>query len=222
MELINEEQKFPFVMTCILTALVVAFAFFFTRLVDPAPAVKNLTYWYMARAAGFTSYILLSIAVVLGASTSRSLWDRWRLRRFVTQMHQYFAILVFPFLFFHLWGLHQDTSIPFHWPNLLVPFIQTYRPIPAGLGVLTLYGWLLLIVTSYLRERITVGIWRKIHYLSIPMFVAVTIHGILTGTDSRQHWAVGIYIIPSVLFVLLMLRGRGRSPIPRLEKTSAR
>lgn len=222
MELIHEEQRFPFVLTLILSAIVVAFAFFFTHLVNPEPAAKNLTYWYMARSAGLTAYILLALAVLLGASTTRSLWDRWRLRKFVTQIHQYCALLVLPFLFFHLWGLHQDTSIVFNLPNLLIPFFQTYRPIPAGLGVLTLYGWLLIVATSYLRERITVGVWRSIHYISIPMFIAVTIHGLLTGTDTRRHWALAIYIIPSALFVLLMLRGRSRSTGSRLEKAPAR
>lgn len=213
MELINEEQKFPFFLACLLTFIVVAFAFFFTHLVEPNRLSQNLFYWYMARAAGFTAYLLLALAVLFGASSSSGIWDRWKIRKLITQMHQYAALLVFPFLFFHLWGLHQDTTIPYHWMNLLIPFQQTYRPIQTGFGVLTLYGWILLIGTSYIREKISVKVWRYIHYASFPMFILVTLHGLFTGTDSNRVWAMLIYIIPSVLFVLLVLqRRRKKSP----------
>lgn len=166
--------------------------------------MANTFYWYMARSAGFTSYAMLSLTVLLGLSSSIGLWDKLRLRRFMTQMHQYTALLVLPFLFFHLWGLNQDTTIPFTWETLLVPFLGQYRQFWTGLGILTLYGWILIVVSSYLRERIGTRMWRAIHLVSIPMFIAVTVHGLMVGTDSKSVLAVLIYALPSALFVGLV------------------
>ena len=215
MQLMNERQRFPFVVVCIVAAIVIGIAFLTTHFVDPAPAVANKTYWYLERSAGFTSYGLLSLAVLLGASSSSAFWDKWNMRKLMTQMHQYASLLVLPFLFFHLWGLHMDKSIPFHIPQLLIPFISSYRAIPTGLGVLTLYAWALLIISSYFREKIGLNTWRTIHFLSFPMFIAVTFHGLLSGTDSSKHWATLVYAIPSGLFVIfLAMRMRKRKTVP--------
>lgn len=218
MQLMNERQRFPFAVACVVAAIVIGIAFLTTHFVDPAPAVANKTYWYLERSAGFTSYGLLSITVLLGVSSSSSFWDKWTMRKLMTQMHQYAALLVFPFLFFHLWGLYMDKSISFRITQLLVPFTSSYRAMPTGLGVLTLYAWLLLIISSYFREKIGLKTWRTIHILSFPMFIAVTFHGFLSGTDSSKHWAILVYLIPTVLFViflLMRLRKSRKKPVQR-------
>jgi methionine sulfoxide reductase heme-binding subunit len=205
-ELLNERQRFPYTFALALAFFIILGSYVAVHVTHPSQAATNKFYWYMARSAGFTSYCLLSMSVLLGVSTTSSMWDKWKLRKLMTQMHQYAALLVFPFLFFHLWGLSQDTSVPFHLLSLLVPFEAKYRPVYTGLGVLTLYGWLLLIVTSYLREKLSVRVWRMIHFASFPMFIAVTIHGLMTGSDSAQHWAMVMYFVPTVLFVILVVR----------------
>lgn len=206
MELVNETQRPPLALVFVMTFIIIAGAYLTTRMIDPAPALANKFYWYMARSAGITAYSLLSITVLLGISASSSIWDKLRLRKFATQMHQFSALLIMPFLFFHLWGLHQDTSVPFTWLTILVPFTDKYRPLFTGFGILTLYGFVLLIGTSYFREKIGVKVWRSIHYASFPMFLLVTLHGIFSGTDSKSEWAILIYTIPTILFVGLGLK----------------
>lgn len=204
MQLMNERQRFPFAISCGVTAMIIGIAVLTTHFVDPAPALANKTYWYLSRSAAFTSYALLSLTVLLGVSSSSAIWDKLNMRKLMTQMHQYVSLLVFPFLFFHLWGLYMDKSVPFGISNLLVPFTASYRAISTGLGVLTLYAWILLIISSYFREKIGVKAWRMIHMLSFPMFIAVTLHGLLTGTDSSKLWAKLIYLVPTVVFVIFL------------------
>lgn len=204
MQLINERQRFPFVMAYIVTVFVIGIAFLATHLVDPTPALANTNYWYIARSAGFTSYGLLSLAVLLGVSSSNAFWDRWNMRKLMTHMHQYASLLVFPFLFFHLWGLYMDKTIPFKIFQFVVPFTSPYRSIPTALGLLSIYAWIVLIISSYFQEKIGVKAWRTLHVLSFPTFVAVTFHGLFTGTDSGHPWALLIYIIPSTLFVIFL------------------
>lgn len=219
MELINEKQRFPFAFACVLAALIIGGSYLITTFVSPAPAAANRMYWYMTRAAGFTAYGLLSVSVLLGLSTTSKLWDKLKVRKLMTQMHQYTALLVVPFLCFHIYGLHQDTTIPFPWGSVILPFTASYRPFSTGLGVLTMYGWILIVVSSYIRERISVQTWRKIHYISLPMFVGVTLHGILTGSDSNAGWAELVYLVPTALFVVLLItRMRSTSQVKERRK----
>ncbi|GMA56884.1 ferric reductase like protein [Alicyclobacillus sacchari] len=203
MQLIVKPQRLPFVYTWVAVAAVIAGSYALVFLTDPAPASANRMHWYVARASGMTSYILLAIAVLLGASSSTGLWDRWKLRKLTTQLHQFSALLVFPFLFFHLWGLHADTSVPFPLPSLFIPLHASYRPMAVGLGILVMYGWVLLIVTSYFREKLNAKVWRTIHILAFPMFIGVTLHGLLSGTDTGKPWATLVYAIPCALFLLV-------------------
>ncbi|GMA62858.1 ferric reductase-like transmembrane domain-containing protein [Alicyclobacillus fastidiosus] len=206
MQLINEQQRFPFIYTCVIVGIVIAGANVVTHVINPAPANANQLYWYMARSSGFTSYGLLSLAVLLGASSSSGVWDRLKLRKLMTQVHQYASLLVFPFLFFHLWGVYSDKSVLFTWASILVPFIDTYRVVPIGLGILVLYGWILLIVTSYFREKIGVKVWRGIHMAAFPMFILVTLHSLLSGSDTGKLWSSLVYLVPSVLFVIILFK----------------
>lgn len=209
MELITEDQRPPFLFACLITLVTVVASYFMARYLAPSATVANLWYWYMARSAGFTAYGMLAAAVLLGLTNSTGFWDAWRLRKLMNQMHQYLSLLVFPFLFFHLWGLHQDTTVPFGWVSLFAPFVTRYRPIPIGLGILTLYGWTALILTSYIREKIGVKWWRGIHYGAFPMFVGVSLHGIFAGTDTSKPWSIVIYLVPLALFALLVRRRLG-------------
>ena len=62
----------------------------------------------------------------------------------------------------------------------------------------------------------SVKIWRTIHYASFPMFILVTLHGLLTGTDSPRLWAETIYLIPTILFIVLVMqriRSNNKKPI---------
>jgi sulfoxide reductase heme-binding subunit YedZ len=205
-ELLTERQRFPFGVTFMLTFFIIVGSYTAIHVMNPGQATANKFYWYMARSAGFTSYCLLSLSVLLGVSTTSALWDKWKLRKLMTQMHQYAALLVLPFLLFHLWGLYQDTTVPFGVLSLLIAFLAKYRPFYTGLGVLTLYGWILLVITSYLREKMSAKVWRTIHYASFPMFIFATMHGLFTGTDSPHLWAAAIYLVPTILFIVLVLK----------------
>lgn len=218
MQLINERQRFPLILAFIIAASVVGFSFFTTKVLNPPAATANTTYWYLERSAGFTSYGLLSIAVLLGASSSLSFWDRWNMRKLMTQMHQYASLLVFPFLFCHLFGLYMDKSVPTTIKNLLIPFTDNYRMIPVAFGILALYAWVMLIASSYFREKIGVRVWRTIHIISFPMFLSVTFHGVFSGTDSNKPWALFIYLFPTTLFVILCVKRMKKNRYKEVKK----
>jgi len=206
MELVDERQAFPLALTGILTFFLMAATYGLFFLFGTGQSSANTLYWYIARAAGFTGYELLALAAILGVSTSSAMWDRWKARWLLTQMHQLVSLMVIPFIILHLWALHQDTSVPFLWRDFVIPFRSHYRTFATGLGVLGVYGVAILVLSSYVRKKIGVKLWRTIHYLSFPLFLLVSIHGFMSGTDSSQPWALWMYVIPCVIFTVLSIR----------------
>jgi sulfoxide reductase heme-binding subunit YedZ len=192
---------YPLAGAVLFLLVVIAASYAWVVVMFPPEKEKNEIFWYMARAAGFTAYELLAFTALLGLTSSAGVWDRWKVRRLVTQWHQFASSLVIAFLVLHLWGLHEDKTIPFPWSKLLVPFSASYRPLYTGFGALALYGLAVLLVTSYLRPHIGSRVWRTVHFLSIPVFVLVTLHGLLSGTDAASVWAAWMYVVPAALFV---------------------
>lgn len=209
MQLMARPQRWPLLYTWIVILGIVFASYALTALTNPAPASANRIHWYMARSAGMTAYLLLALTAFLGVTTASGAWDKLKLRKLVTQLHQFSALLMLPFVFFHLWGLYEDRTVPFSIPALLIPFADRYRPAAVALGILSLYTWVLLVITSYFRERLNATAWRRIHMLAFPMFAAVTLHGLLAGTDSHTAWAKLVYAVPSaVIFAASVTRWR--------------
>ena len=171
-------------------------------------ATADPTLWYFTRAAAVAAYIFLTLTVTLGlvrsmlrSGRARSPWLFW----LSDETHQFLAVLMAGFVAIHLLALLFDPLIPFSLANLLVPLDEPYRPVAAGLGVLSLYGLGLVLLTSWGRKRLSHGAWRTLHFLSFPTFVLVTLHGILAGTDTSQPWMLLLYLGAGALFGFLVV-----------------
>ncbi|QQE77813.1 ferric reductase-like transmembrane domain-containing protein [Alicyclobacillus sp. SO9] len=206
MDVIDERQTTPLMLSIVFVTLIALFSFAYVRVAGLAPAQADLRFWYMARASGLIAYVLLSLTVLLGATGKAAIWDGLRARRVVTLVHQFSSLLLIPFLALHLLGLHADTSVPFSWRQMLVPGTATYRVAATAVGTIGFYGIVLILLSSVLRRKQWIGIWRFIHYLTFPVFVLVTIHGIWAGTDAHQAWALLVYFAAGTAFVITLLR----------------
>lgn len=159
--------------------------------------------WYVTRAAGICAYVLLACATALGLlqSLARALAVRagWAL----AELHQFVALLAGAFVALHLLALALDPFLHFSVPNLLLPVAEPYRPFQVALGVLGMYALVVVLVSSWLRAKMTYAVWRGLHTISFALFALVSAHGLLAGTDTSQPWMEGIYFaaIAAVLFL---------------------
>lgn len=57
-------------------------------------------------------------------------------------------------------------------------------------------GWLFALVAAsfWLRKRIGVRAWRRLHWITYALFALATVHGLAAGTDTAQPWARGLYL----------------------------
>lgn len=181
-------------------------------------ATANPFLWYVTRAAATSAYITLSVTVILGLLRSLARVSRLRNTRalwLLDELHPYLAVLTAALVAFHLLSLIFDPLIPFSLLNLALPLDQPYRPVPVDLGVLALYGLLVVWLSSWMKRRITHASWRALHYTSFVVFLLVTFHGIFAGSDSAEPWMRLLYLgISGVVTVLVLARIFWPAPRP--------
>ncbi len=159
--------------------------------------------WYVTRAAASSSYITLTLLVILGLERSMTRLNGGRVAWWLDETHQFLALLTAGLIGLHLISLLLDALIPFSVTNLLIPVAEPYRPFAVGVGVVTMYGMAAVLVSSWLRRRLGHAKWRLIHYLSFAVFAGVTLHGVLAGSDSSQPWMIFVYVASAISVGLL-------------------
>ena len=162
------------------------------------------TTWYITRAAGLTSYLLLWLSVAWGLAVSTKILDNLLHRSFTYDFHEFLSLAALGFILLHIGVLFFDSYMPYNLAQVLVPFLSPYRPLWVGIGVIGLYLSLLVTVTFYLRGRIGMQAFRSIHVLSLVAYLGVTLHGLLSGTDTSLISVLGLYAGTFLVVVFLL------------------
>ena len=161
--------------------------------------------WTTARAGGITAYVLLSLAVVLGLALSMR-WQHPRWPRLITnELHNYLMLLSFVFIGVHSLAVLLDPFTKFTLQDVLVPLAATYRTVWLSLGIVASYLAIAIWISTLLRPHIGYAIWRKMHMLTFLVYLASTIHGIGTGSDTRTTWGIALYGGSTLAVGLLLL-----------------
>jgi predicted ferric reductase len=99
----------------------------------------------------------------------------------------------------HVGFLLIDSYISLQWFEVLIPFNSDYKPLPMALGALSLYFLIITIVTSKARKKIGYQKWRKLHALNPILYIFVTMHGLLIGTDIQAAVLAAVNILPIII-----------------------
>ena len=150
------------------------------------------TFWLLARAGGFTAYLLLTLSVLAGL-VLKSRPFRALKPSVVTDLHRLLALLGLGALAGHAVALVLDKTVHVSLADLFVPGLVGYRPVWTSLGVLAAELMILVYASFSLRKRIGTRNWRRLHWATYAIFAAATAHGIGAGTDTAQPWVLGLY-----------------------------
>jgi sulfoxide reductase heme-binding subunit YedZ len=175
--------------------------------------------WFATRGAGVVSMLLFTAVVVLGViTTMRWQSDRWP--RFLTaEIHRTISLLSVVFLVIHVLAAILDPFTNLGLAAALIPFASGYRPVWVGLGVVSMYLGVAVLVTSLVRDRVGLRLWRAIHWLAYASWPLALVHSILSGTDATTPWMLAVdalCIVPVVLVVgwrVVAARGPNRSAL---------
>lgn len=163
--------------------------------------------WYVARATGLEAYALLFIVTVMGVGVYTKTIPRIFRSEDVLSLHKGISISAGVLLVMHLAALLFDPFIEFQLYEVFFPFTSHFKSAYVGIGVIAFYLFLIILISSlFFRKRFPQQ-WRKLHYLTYPLFFMGLIHGAMTGTDAAypairaMYWVTG-----SIAGVLVLYR----------------
>ncbi|MDR6552941.1 ferric reductase [Paenibacillus qinlingensis] len=166
----------------------------------------ELPTWMLIRSFGILSYLTLFIGMVMGISYSFPTIKGHR-KGLLLRWHTYANITGMGFALLHTVLLIIDTFMPFDWAELLIPFHAANSPLWNGLGTIAMYGLLLVLLTTDIRHKLKRKLWLALHMLSYPIFALLLLHGFFLGTDSKQGWAILMYVVTAIILLgLTVLR----------------
>jgi predicted ferric reductase len=170
--------------------------------------------WYTSRATGLVSLLLLTSTVVLGtlsrARVSSPAWPRFA----VAAMHRNLSLIAVTFIAVHVTTAVVDPYAGIGWLDVIVPFGSVYRPLWLGFGAVAGDLVIAIIVTSLLRLRISVRVWRAVHWASYACWPIAVAHGLGTGGADSRSPLVLAFDLACVGAVTGAVAWRGRTAHP--------
>jgi sulfoxide reductase heme-binding subunit YedZ len=150
---------------------------------EPAPVL-----WYANRGSGFVLLVLLTVTTVAGVLAGAVPGSREWPRAATQAMHRNVGLLSTAFLTVHIVTAVSDEFVDIKWWQAIVPFTSSYERNWLGLGVVAFDLILAVIITSLLRHRLGVRLWRGIHLFSYVAWALGAVHGLSMGTDATTRW----------------------------------
>ncbi len=173
--------------------------------------MSSLAVWYLMRASGVVSLVLLTAVFALGIATAKRLRPV-RLPRFVTLgLHRNISLLAVVFLAIHVATAIIDPYTHLDLAAIVVPFTAGSNALWVGLGTVSLDLVAAVILSSLLRRHIGHHVWKAIHWLAYGSWPVAFVHTLGSGTDMGTLWLrlVGALLAATIgAVVLWRLRGR--------------
>lgn len=141
--------------------------------------------WYLSRATGVVTIVLLTLVVCLGVVTAGRRRPQGESATIVMGLHRWLSLGMLVFLGIHIATAIVDGYVSISWPAVVIPFVSGYEPLLIGLGAIAVDLLVVLLVTSYLRHRIPERRWRLVHWISYLMWLVALAHGFTMGTADQ-------------------------------------
>jgi sulfoxide reductase heme-binding subunit YedZ len=175
--------------------------------------------WYLLRASGVVSLVLLTGVMVLGIAGS----NRWRLGRqprYVTvALHGSLSLLSVVFVAVHIVTTLLDRYAAVSLAAVFVPFAPAANALWIGLGAVSLDLIAAIVTTSLLRRRLGYVGWRATHWLAYLCWPLAFAHSVGMGSDVTDAWfrmlaflCLGAVVAAAGARVLLHRPGRHLEP----------
>ncbi|MBB3110710.1 DMSO/TMAO reductase YedYZ heme-binding membrane subunit [Paenibacillus phyllosphaerae] len=174
-------------------------------------AILELPLWQAMRTMGMISFLAITAGVCLGIIYSMPVWSG-AVKKKLYKIHSTLTIGGAAIGMLHGMISVIDTYTPFTWSEVLIPFTADYHPVLSGLGTLSGYLLLIVILTTDLRGKLGRKLWMTLHLLAYPAFIMSLVHGFFLGTDSSNPYIQWIYAVAlSAVLLTTLVRATIRS-----------
>ena len=141
-------------------------------------------WWYAARSGGYVAWGLLSASVIWGLMLSGKVRPGHVRPNWILDLHRVLGGLAATFTAVHVGTIMLDSYTSFGLADVLVPFTSSWHPGAVAWGIVGMYLLAAVEITSLLKKRLAHRIWKRVHALSLPLFVTATVHLLTAGTDA--------------------------------------
>jgi hypothetical protein len=148
--------------------------------------------WYLTRATGAVTLLLLTASVVIGVVTIGRLQTAGWPRFVIEALHRNVSLLAILVLLVHIVTSVLDPFASIHLLDAVVPFTGTYRPLWLGLGAFASDLLIAIAITSVVRRRLGHAVWRATHWLAYLCWPVAVLHTVGTGSDVKQLWLLAL------------------------------
>ena len=147
--------------------------------------------WALGRGNGIVALAFMTLSVVLGIGV-RSGRPLFTLPRFgIADVHRFVALAATLLVALHMGLLFLDPYAKLRLIDFVVPFLGAYRPLWQGLGTVAFDVLLVVIITSLLRRRLGLRIFRAVHWTTYLLWPIAMAHSLGNGTDTGRAWFLG-------------------------------
>jgi predicted ferric reductase len=152
------------------------------------------------------AYALFSVSTIAGLLLSSKFLGK-KASKPLTLIHEALSVAGLFTLFVHMLAILKDTFFKFGLGGVLLPGHSPYAPLAVGVGVVAAWLTTVVVASFYVRKKIGPRNWRRLHYITIGLFCAMTAHGLGAGTDAHNPFVLGMYSAATgTVLVLLVYR----------------
>ncbi len=167
---------------------------------------------YLGLAACASMSVGLMLGMLLGSKYDPVVsWPHRAIPLF--RIHNWLAYTTIMLAFVHPALLLLAPKEGFGLLEILVPVFSPKQPLENTFGALAVYGTLVIVVTSYLRKRMSFRRWKIIHYTNYLTVATFLLHSLLTnpnlnGREIDYMDGGKVFVIACVIIVLLAVSAR--------------
>jgi DMSO/TMAO reductase YedYZ heme-binding membrane subunit len=163
-------------------------------------------WWYLSRGAGITSWICGALTLTIGLSLSAKATinpkPAWQLA-----VHRHLAMLTLSSLALHIGAITLDGYTTFGLADVLVPFHSAWKPVAVASGVVAMWIFVTVEVTSLLRNRMPKRVWSIVHRTSLLAYLLSSVHFLQAGSEGKiTAIKLGVIVVTGFNLTLLIFR----------------
>lgn len=139
--------------------------------------------WVLGRGTGAAATVALSMALLSGVALRPGFLQWFTHNRGLRAVHDAASLIWLPLGAVHVVALLLDSQAKLAPVDVVIPFVASYGIVAIGLGTVSLDIFAVVMITSWLKSRMTQSLWLTIHRSSYVAFAAVFAHTLLSGSD---------------------------------------
>lgn len=144
--------------------------------------------WALGRGNGIVALAFMTLSVALGVA-NRSGRPLFFLPRFgIADVHRFVALAATLLVALHMGLLFLDPYAKLRLIDFVVPFLGAFRPVWQGLGTVAVDLLVVVVITSLLRRRLGLKVFRLIHWSTYLLWPIALAHSLGNGTDAHHVW----------------------------------